>query len=175
MTGKSFMRAVTRGDVDILQVLLSILEESRAPYCVIGGLAVNAYAEPVVSLDLDLAVISSDVARISAAAQSRGMTVQRFEHRVNLSLAGSDLRIQLQTDPRYEAFVGRAQQETVLGYRMFVASLEDVLQGKLWAWSDPARRGSKRQKDLADILRLLENHPGLKVRLPPEIVSRMDA
>jgi hypothetical protein len=56
MTGKEFMKALANGETDIVQILLSLLEETKAAYCIIGGLAVNAYAEPVVSLDLDLVV-----------------------------------------------------------------------------------------------------------------------
>ena len=54
MTGSTFFKTVTNGEIDIIQVLLSLLEETGSAYCVIGGLAVNAYAKPVVSLDLDL-------------------------------------------------------------------------------------------------------------------------
>ncbi len=43
---------------------------------------------------------------------------------------------------------------------------EDVLAGKIWAYSDDQRRKSKRQKDLADIMRLVETHPNLAQRLP---------
>lgn len=174
MTGKEFMKSVVHGERDILQILLSILEQTKTSYCVIGGLGVNAYAEPVVSLDLDLVVVSKDVANISDAARSNGMTVHQFEHSVNLSLSGSDLRVQLQTDPRYQPFLERARRETVLGYDMFVASLPDVLQGKIWAYADATRRKSKRQKDLADILRLIEAHPEMKSRLSHEILSRID-
>jgi len=52
---------------------------------------------------------------------------------------------------------------------MRVASLEDVLQGKIWAYLDEDRRKSKRQKDLADIARLVEAFPCLAERLPEEI------
>ncbi len=54
-----------------------------------------------------------------------------------------------------------------------MAKLEDVLQGKVWAAQDPARRPSKRQKDLADISRLLEAHPALRSRVPEDILSRL--
>jgi predicted nucleotidyltransferase len=54
-----------------------------------------------------------------------------------------------------------------------VASIEDVLQGKIWAALDSERRGSKRQKDLADIARILENYPDLRVKVPPEILDRL--
>lgn len=61
----------------------------------------------------------------------------------------------------------------VLGIRLPVASLEDVLQGKIWAVLDPARRSSRRQKDLADIARLLEAYPHLRQRVPAEVLSRL--
>ncbi len=174
MTAKDFVRAVTRGKTDIIQVLLSILDQTKTPYCVIGGLAVNAYTEPVVSLDLDLVVVSADIAKVSESAKAKGLTVQSFEHSVNLSLGSSDLRIQLQTDFRYQAFIDRAHKREVLGYKMSVASLPDVLQGKVWAYSDETRRKSKRQKDLADILRLVETNPELKQQLPAELLSKAE-
>jgi len=93
---------------------------------------------------------------------------------VNLTSAGSDLRVQLQTDGRYQAFLARAESRVVLGYRLRVAALEDVFQGKLWAYSDPTRRRSKRQKDLADILRLLESYPTLEKMVPPETLPELD-
>ena len=56
-----------------------------------------------------------------------------------------------------------------MGYKMKVASLRDVFQGKIWAYSDEQRRKSKRQKDLADIYRLIEAYPQLKEKLPESI------
>jgi hypothetical protein len=38
---------------------------------------------------------------------------------------------------------------------------------------DPARRASKRQKDLADISRLLEAYPQLRSRVPAEILEKL--
>ncbi len=54
-----------------------------------------------------------------------------------------------------------------------VASLEDVLHSKIWAVQDPARRVSKRQKDLADIARLLEAYPALHPQVPADILARL--
>jgi len=51
-------------------VLLSLLKEIKAKYCVIGGLAVNAYTDPVVSLDLDLAVIAGRLDDFKRAARA---------------------------------------------------------------------------------------------------------
>jgi hypothetical protein len=170
MTGKEFMKAVSNGQVDILETFLSLLKELAAPYCVIGGLAVNAYTEPVVSLDLDMVVISKDLDKVRKSALSKGYKVQDFEHSFNLSAAGSDLRIQIQTDPRYQSYLSRSIKKKVLGYEMKVASLEDVLQGKIWAYADDTRRKSKRQKDLADIYRLLESHPRLQKKIPENLL-----
>ncbi len=66
-----------------------------------------------------------------------------------------------------------AVQRDILGLRLPVARLEDVLQGKVWAAQDPARRPSKRQKDLADISRLLEAYPELRSRVPEDVLSRL--
>jgi len=43
------------------------------------------------------------------------------------------------------------------------------LQGKIWAFMDEQRRRSKRQKDLADIMRLVEAYPELKGRIPSSV------
>lgn len=168
MIAKDFLNAVANGQEDVLQILLDMLAETEARYCVIGGLAVNAYAEPVVSLDLDIVVAAEGVDKVADAAAKRGLKVERFEHSVNLSSGKSDLRVQLQTDERYQAFIPRAAERDVLGYHMQVAAVEDVLQGKVWAYADPARRASKRQKDLADIMRLVEANPELEFELPDD-------
>jgi hypothetical protein len=173
MTGREFLNAVANGETDLLQVLLDVLDETGAGHCVIGGLAVNAYVEPVVSLDLDLVVATDRVDDVAQAAAARGLRVERFPHSVNLSAAGSDLRIQLQTDPRYQDFLPRAESRTVLGYPLRVAAVEDVLQGKLWAYQDETRRPSKRQKDLADLARLVEARPELAERLPEAVRVRL--
>lgn len=93
---------------------------------------------------------------------------------MNVVSKGSDLRIQFQTDARYSEFVGRAERRPVLGRELPVAALEDVFQGKLWAARDSARRASKRQKDLADIARLIEKAPELRRMAPAEILDRLE-
>lgn len=174
MTGREFFNNIVNGDVDVLELLLGMLTETGTGYCVIGGLAVNAYAEPVVSLDLDLVVVSGRIADLKEAVVNAGMRVEEFEHSINFSVEGSDLRVQVQKDPRYQEFISRAEIRNVLGYEMAVACLDDVLAGKLWAYSDDRRRGSKRQKDLADIMRLVENHPRLRASLPAPILRLLD-
>lgn len=165
------MQHLANGERDAVALMLELLRETKASYCVIEGLAVNAYAEPVVSLDLDLVVVSSVADAVVSAARARGWRVECFPHSINLSIAGSDLRIQIQTDSRYQSFLPRAEPHTVLGYNLMVAHVKDVVRGKTWAYLDRARRASKRQKDLADIMRLVETHPRLISLLPDEIRS----
>lgn len=171
MTGKKFMNALANGKEDILQIFLDILIKTKAAYCIVGGLAVNAYVEPVVSLDLDIVIEANDIERVSEEGVKKGLKVERFEHSVNLTSLKSDLRIQIQTDVRYQDFLSRASSKEVLGYQMNVASVEDVLQGKVWAYSDEKRRMSKRQKDLADIIRLTETYPSLEKLVPPAVLA----
>jgi hypothetical protein len=172
MHRRAFWRTVTLDRSDLLDRLLAFLREHRIRFCVIGGQGVNAYAEPVVSLDLDLVLGVSDIEHVFASL-SEAFALERFAHSLNVSAPGSDLRVQIQTDPRYLPFVERAEEREVLGERLPVAAIEDVLQGKVWAASDPARRPSKRQKDLADIARLLEVRPDLRSRVPLEILQRL--
>jgi hypothetical protein len=171
MTKKKFFNSVLNSQEDILQLLLDLLNRLDIDYCVIGGLAVNAYAEPVVSLDLDI-VISAEALDALAKEAKKSFKIERFPHSLNLKNPKSDLRIQIQTDPRYQLFIKRASVKTVMDYEMKVASIEDVLQGKVWAYSDETRRASKRQKDLADIYRLIEKSPRLKKLVPPIILRK---
>jgi hypothetical protein len=69
--------------------------------------------------------------------------------------------------------VERAEIREVLGARVPVATLADVLQGKVWAVLDPTRRASKRQKDLADIARILEARPSFRERVPSEVLASL--
>ncbi len=105
MQAGTFWRTVTKDHADLLKQTLQALEEAGVHYCVIDGQAVNAYTEPVVSLDLDLALAPGEIERLEGLF---GPQI-RIEHSVNLSTPGSDL----------------------------------------------SRRVSKRQKELADVARLI--------------------
>jgi len=174
MTNKEFINSLANGKSDIIQILLDIICKTGSRYCLIGGLAVNAYVEPVVSLDLDIVVAVEDVGAICKEVKERGLKVEEFEHSVNITSENSDLRIQLQADPRYQKFISSAENRNVLGYRMKVARLEDILQGKVWAYLDKTRRKSKRQKDLADIFRSVEKFPQLQALLPQILRDELD-
>ena len=115
-------------------------------------MAINCYVEPVYTVDADI------VARHSL----QGMA------------PASQLRIQFTTDDRYQAFLARAVEAEILGVRGQIACLQDVVQGKLWAYGDPRRRLSKRKKDELDLIRLAEAYPELKSRYPADLREQID-
>ncbi len=67
MTKKEFTRRVLNGKTDVLQVFLDALRAGEFPFCVIGGLAVNAYVDPVVSLDLDIVIVADRIKDLSGS------------------------------------------------------------------------------------------------------------
>jgi hypothetical protein len=172
MQAAAFWKAITTDTVDFLGSAVTLLDESLVHYCVIGGQAVNAYVDPLVSLDLDLVVAAEDYARAAEALESR-FRVQPYPGGLAVSTIGSHLRIQIHTDPRYVEFVARARPRVVLGRTLPVAMVEDVLRGKVWAALAPERRASRRQKHLADIARLLESFPELAPLVPYEVHRKL--
>jgi Nucleotidyl transferase AbiEii toxin, Type IV TA system len=172
MKALSFWKAVTLDKSNLLEEVFAVLHEHGVRFCVIGGQAVNAYVEPLVSLDLDLAVAVDQINQVHKLMQEH-FQIEVFPHSLNVRSTGSNLRVQFQTDPRYSDFVDRASIRDVLGLKLPVAPVEDVLQGKIWAALHPERRPTKRKKDLLDIERLLESYPALRVRVPENILSQL--
>jgi hypothetical protein len=143
-------------------------------YCLIGGLAVNCYVEPVYTLDADIVALTAGLPKLVDHLRKQGFTTEEHPHSLNARSPGSDLRIQFTRDERYQAFLGRAVNGDVLGLRVKVATLEDVVQGKLWAYADSRRRLSKRKKDELDLIRLAEAYPELKRMYPQELTEQID-
>jgi Nucleotidyl transferase AbiEii toxin, Type IV TA system len=169
MSTAEFFDWQTGGGGGDLHRLAAAWRAAGIRWCVIGGLAVNHWArEPIVTRDADLVVASAQLEQALEAAEEAGFKMSRFPLSVNLKGAG-ELDIQVTVDERYREMADRSAEADVCGMTLPVASLEDTFQGKLWAWSDPARRPLKRRKDELDLLRLAEAHPQLSVLLPPAI------
>ena len=144
-------------------------------YCLVGGLAVNCYVEPVYTLDAHFVVVAAKMADLKRELVRGGFSVEEFAHSMNAHPPASNLRIQFTSDPRYQGFLDRAQEKQVLSVSVRVAALEDVVQGKLWAYLDPERRLTKKKKDELDLLRLAEAYPSLRTLYPPELQRQLDA
>jgi hypothetical protein len=172
VTAKEFQKLVTGDESDFLDRFLALLKDLKADFCIIGGLAVNAYTEPVVTLDCDVVVVTARLPELEREL-GKQFRVERFEHSLNVSDKGSDVRIQIQTDPRYQGFGARSREAEVLGRKLPVACAADVLAGKLWAYQDTTRRRSKREKDRLDILRLVEAQPELAGQVPEDLRKQL--
>jgi hypothetical protein len=151
-----FFAGIT-GRANDLARLVQALRSTGIPFCLIGDLAVNQYVEPVVTLDADFAITAADGVR--KALEEAGFVVEAFPHSMNATQPGSRLRIQITINNRYGSFPSRAIDGVIFGVPVPVASLPDVVQGKLWAATDSSRRSSKRAKDEADLVRICESHP----------------
>ncbi len=171
MTSERFLAGLTGHDNDF-QLVAEALKAAGEPFCLIGGLAVNHYVEPVVTLDADFAV--SGHAQAAPALRERGFKVEEHPHSLNAQLPGSRLRVQITLDARYRSFPSRAVPGEVFGVRLPVAALEDLVQGKLWALADPQRRASKKAKDKADLIRICESHARIINLIPPGLLPEVD-
>jgi hypothetical protein len=168
VTAKEFQKLVTEDKSDFLDRFLALLTNLKIEYCVIGGLAVNAYAEPLITLDCDVIVVASRVEELEKELRQQ-CRVERFEHSLNLSDSESKVRIQIQLDEHLQGFLSHRRKASVLERDMFVASPEDLLASKIDAYREPTRRRTKREKDRLDILRLVEVQPQLKQLVPPDL------
>jgi hypothetical protein len=121
MKASDFWKAVLVDQADFLERFLKTLRESRVRYCLIGGQAVNAYVEPLVTLDLDIVVAAEEIESLIAALY-REFIVEHFPHTINVSAPKSKLRVQIQTDHRYLPFLDQAEKRNVLDYELPVGS-----------------------------------------------------
>jgi hypothetical protein len=173
MTRRQFYDWQTAGGGGDVLLLVETLEREEIPWCVIGGLAVNHWAEePMATADVDLVIATDRIEQAVHALENAGFRSRRFEWSINLK-GRSAVTVQISTEAVYQGFPERATPADVHGILMRVASLEDTLTGKILAWRDAQRRPSKRQKDLLDITRLVEAHPELAAHLPPDVAERI--
>jgi hypothetical protein len=168
MTESEVFESVTGSGSSDFQILVSILNKYGS-WCLIGGLAVNCYVEPVYTLDADIVVVSSKLPLIESDLKAAGFLLEEFPHSLNAKMPGSDLRIQLSLDPRYQEFLDHTRMAEVFGQLVPVASLAALVQGKIWAWQDEKLRPTKRKKDELDLMRILEAHPETRALMPEEI------
>jgi len=174
MTAKQFFDWQTVGGTDDVMRLVDCLERADIPWCAIGGVAVNHWAdEPMVTQDVDFVVATDAVEAAVSALTTAGFKPQKFDWSINFK-GSSKVSLQLSTEDFYHEFPERSVAADVHGILLRVASLEDTLAGKIKAWSDTQRRQSKRIKDLGDVARLVESHPQLWPLLPDELRQQID-
>jgi hypothetical protein len=164
--------SVTNGGASDFAEIVAVLNRHK-PWCLIGGLAVNCFVEPVYTTDVDIIIVAASLERIESELKAAGFGVKRFAHSTNAQRPGSKLNVQFTTDNRYQDFLGNLTEHKVLGVVVPVASLENIVRGKVWAWKDELRRSTKRKKDELDLMRIAEAHPELRPLIPAGIVNQL--
>ncbi|MDQ6914078.1 MAG: hypothetical protein M3128_14520 [Verrucomicrobiota bacterium] len=172
MTAAEVYESVTNGGASDFAEAVSILDR-YGPWCLIGGLAVNHYVEPVYTIDADVILVTKNLDAVQSDLLAAGFRVEKFAHSINATRPESKLSLQFTLAERYQPFVTRAQRGEVLGCNVPIASLPDLVQGKVWAWSDSTRRLSKHKKDELDLIRIAEAFPDLRSLMPAEITSQI--
>jgi hypothetical protein len=173
MTAEEIYESVTNGGSSDFAQVVAILER-HGPWCLIDGLAVNCYVEPVYTIDADIVAVAENLAVIRDELSAAGFGLEQFAHSLNARKAAGKLNIQFTRDDRYQSFIARANRGEVLGQLVPVADLKDLVQGKVWAWNDAQRRVSKRKKDELDLIRIAEAYPELRSGMPREITSQLE-
>lgn len=173
MTAAEIYESVTNGGASDFATVVQILRR-HGPWCLIGGLAVNCYVEPVYTVDADIVAVIEQLDAIAEELRGAGFDVESFPHSLNARKGKGALNVQFTQDKRYQPFIARASEREVLGQNVPVAGVRDIVQGKVWAWSDPQPRLSKRKKDELDLIRLGETYPELRSAMPPEIAAQLE-
>lgn len=174
MQAYAFFKTVTGDRDNLLERLLKLLDQNNIQFCVIGSAAVSAYAEPLIGLDFDIVITNYQLGRFESLLVNT-FRVKRTPRQIEITMPNSALRVNVFTETRYADFVERAEMRNVFGAELPVARPDDVLRGTLWASEDAARAGWKRSKDLLDVARLVQTNPKLRARVPPAVLSKLQA
>ena len=172
MTATEVFESVSNGGVSDFSALVDVLNQ-HGRWCLVGGLAVNCYVEPVYTIDADIVVVAERLPQVRDELAAAGFVFQQFAHSLNAQRAQSKLNVQFRTDPRYQEFLANREEHEVLGLTVPVANLGDIIRGKVWAWQDSERRVSKRKKDELDLIRIAEARADLRHLIPAEITRQL--
>src|SRR5438309_11585941 len=102
MTAVEVYNFVTNGGANDFVEVATILDR-HGPWCLIGGLAVNCYVEPVYTVDVDVIVIAENLGAIQDELVAPGFSISEFPHSMNAKKIKSKLNLQFTTDARYRA------------------------------------------------------------------------
>ena len=154
---------------NVLASLIDVMRHEAIPYAVMGGVAVQLYTEePRTTADVDIALHNrDDIPRESLV--KAGFTYDgsyRWSENWRAPAPASTHRrrrisVQFSADDLMSASVDRAVEVRAGDLSFPLVTMDDLILLKLAAAEEATRRVSKRQQDVTDIARLLEEHPEL--------------
>ncbi len=92
MTAVEAYELTTQGGATDFARMIEVCD-AFGSYCLIGGLAVNWYVEPVYTLDADIVVTAASLPQLAVYLRERGFRAEEHPHLVNVLAPGSKLRI----------------------------------------------------------------------------------
>ena len=168
MTHREIFEAGVGGS-GAIKLVIDILD-ANGEYCLIDGMAINCYVEPVYTEDTDFAIAFDSKDAIKEALKRAGIKVKENRYDMSVFVPESKLTIHITTDVRYKDFGKNAREHLLFDeFQVKVASLKDLIKAKTWCLEDSYRKASKHFKDQADLCRIGENYPELQELLPESI------
>ena len=150
-----------------------VLEAAGVPYAVIGGIAVQVWTrEPRTTDDIDIALRSYSELPRAILEEAGFLHEKKFEHSDNWRAPGKGPRrsrtvVQFSVDTKTPDAVDRAETYEISGGPFLrVVGVADLIDLKLEAATEPRRRPTKRESDILDVKRLIEEHPEAKGAVP---------
>jgi hypothetical protein len=157
-----------------LAALVRVLDAANVSYAIIGGVAVQVHhPDPRTTLDIDVAVLSSDAIPRSALTAAGFRPTGSFEHSENWT-ADNGTPVQFTSDPELASAVRAAEEIPLDNVTLRVIRAVDLVRQKIRAGNDPAPRRSKHLSDLVDAQGLLEAYPELRADLTPDELAVLD-
>jgi Nucleotidyl transferase of unknown function (DUF2204) len=153
----------------VLAKLIDVLGREGVSYAVMGGVAVQLYTEePRTTADLDIALHDRDDIPRESLERAGFMHDGSHEWSENWrspAPAGTHRRariaVQFSADRLMSSSVDRAVIVRAGDLSFPLVTMEDLILLKLAAAEEPKRRASKRNQDVTDVTRLMEEHPEL--------------
>ena len=162
-----------RGEMDTtkepaLLLLAQVLNRRGVRWAIIGGVAAQVrLAEARTTLDIDVALADATALPLQAL-QAAGFRHQgTFAHSDNW-IGPGEVPVQFAADPAWLGAIDRATTIALENESLPIITAADLLRAKLVAGRDPARRRSKRLRDIADAVALVEQEPRLADELTEE-------
>ena len=151
MTTEMFFQKGNNDRVDFFNLWIDFVERHGIDYCLVGGLAVNAYCEFRGTVDMDMVV--ADLERVLEKIKPP-MYAKPWRFFVKVRCDKSDLTVQLQKHTWFKEYLKRAVTRKVLGRKVRVACLKDLIASKEMAVASPKRNKAKQFVDQRDLVLL---------------------
>lgn len=169
MTAREMFDLVTHGGGKDFEEVVSLLNQWRKPYCLIGGHAINAYVnEALYSPYVEFLVSDLDL-------DFNGYREVKDSSTSHWKKDGSIVHFEFWTHPEAHGIFNDSSILDILGVKVRVAALEDAFKLQILAWEKSRGEVIKHLLNENYLLRIAEKNDRYKDRLPEEIRVKLEA